>query len=288
MNPSNPFRRLAAAALSVLLIQAVAPARASEAAPTLAQLRAGERALVVGGVSDFAPFNTVARDGSLSGLDREVMRAVAQRIGARKVEFRPMPFSQLGAALQDGTIDVIANNYWITPERQSLYSMTVPYYTRGGIGAMWRKGTGPFASLDSLAGKRVAVFKGTYSESLLRERVPSATVLSMDGTSHELDDALRHGDADVELGFFTRQRTVMRQPSGGVAFEQALIQPMQAAFALHKGNDELLGAINHAIDALWDDGTLYKIKHKYLAPLGMEPAKTRHPQPVVTQPAATP
>ena len=259
MKLSTPFRRLAAAAFAVLLTQAVTPAFAQEPVPTLAQLRSGERALIVGGVSDFAPFNVIARDGSLSGMDREIMRAVAKRIGVKKIEFRTMPFSQMGASLQDGTIDIIANNYWITPERQRLYAMTVPYYTRGGVGSLWRKGAGPFASLESLAGKRVAVFKGTYVDALVRERVPSATVVAMDSTSSELDDTLRHGQADVELGFFTRQLTVVRKQAAGDGFEHALIQPMQSAFALRKGNDELLETINHAVDALWDDGSLYKI-----------------------------
>ena len=277
MNLPAPFRRFVAAIFAMLLAHAVAPVCAEEAAPTLAQLRAGERALVVGGVSDFAPFNVVASDGSLLGIDREIMRALAQRIGIPKIEFRAMPFSRMGASLQDGTIDVIANNFWITPERQRLYAMTVPYYTRGGVGAMWRKGTGPFASLDSLAGKRVAVFKGTYAESLVRERVPSAMILPMDSTSSELDDMLRNGQADAELGFFTRQRDAIRKPAAGGVFEQAMIQPMQSAFALRKGSDELLAAIDQALNAMWDDGSLYNIKLKYLEPLGIEPAKTRHP-----------
>lgn len=61
------------------------------------------------------------------------------------------------------------------------------------------------------------------------------------------------------MGFFTRQLTVVRKQAAGDGFEHALIQPMQSAFALRKGNDELLETINHAVDALWDDGSLYKI-----------------------------
>src|SRR5262245_41368861 len=64
--------------------------------PTLAQLRSGARPLVVGGVSEYTPFNVVGPDGQLTGMDREIIRAAAQRVGIKQVDFKTMTFSKLG------------------------------------------------------------------------------------------------------------------------------------------------------------------------------------------------
>ena len=45
--------------------------------PILALLRSGARPLVVGGVSEYTPFNVVGPDGQLTGMDREIVRAAA-------------------------------------------------------------------------------------------------------------------------------------------------------------------------------------------------------------------
>src|SRR5262245_62297270 len=118
---------------------------------TLALLRSGARPLVVGGVSEYTPFNVVGPDGQLTGMDREIIRAAAKRLGIKRVEFKTMTFSKLGHSLLDGEIDLIANNYWPTPDRERLYAFTMPYYVRGGVGSLWIEGTGPFGSAARMA-----------------------------------------------------------------------------------------------------------------------------------------
>ena len=155
--------------LAVFLAGMIATAQ-GQPEPTLALLRSGARPLVVGGISEFTPFNVVGPDGHLTGMDREIVRAAAKRLGIKQVDFKTMAFSKLGPSLLDGKIDLIANNYWLTPDRERLYAFTMPYYTRGGVGSLWIEGTGPFNSAASMAGKRIAVFKGSYPETWARGR----------------------------------------------------------------------------------------------------------------------
>ena len=109
--------------------------------PTLAELQSGERSLVVGGVADFGRFNFdetgQVRQGDTRqmGMDREIVRALAQRLGIKRIEFMTMDFGELEGALLGGQIDLIANNYWITPERQQKMLFAQPHYSGGGI---WR------------------------------------------------------------------------------------------------------------------------------------------------------
>ena len=66
--------------LAVFLAGMVTTAQ-DQSEPTLDVLRSGARSLVVGGVAEFAPFNFVGPDGQLTGMDREIIRAAAKRLG---------------------------------------------------------------------------------------------------------------------------------------------------------------------------------------------------------------
>jgi ABC-type amino acid transport substrate-binding protein len=257
--------------LAILLAKIIATAE-EQPEPTLAPLRSGARPLVVGGVAEFAPFNVVGPDGQLTGMDREIILAAAKRLGIKQVDFKTMAFSQLGQSLLDTKIDLIANNYWLTPDRERLYAFTMPYYVRGGVGSLWIEGTGPFDSAASMAGRRIAVFKGSYGETWAREHVPTATILPVDGTSTELDDTLRTKQADVVVGFYTRQKGVVLKDEGGRAYKNVLLQPMRAAFAVRKDCKELRVALDGVLKEMWADGSLNKIKRVYLDPLEIEPA----------------
>jgi ABC-type amino acid transport substrate-binding protein len=240
--------------------------------PTLPLLRSGARPLVVGGVSEYTPFNVVGPDGQLTGMDREIIRAAAKRLGIKQVEFKTMRFGELGPSLLGGKIDLIANNYWPTPERERLYAFTMPYFVRGGVGSLWIEGTGPFDTAASMAGKRIAVLKGSYPESWAREHVPTAIILPVDGTLAELDQMLPTGKADVEVSFYTRQRGVLLKHKNGGGYKNALLQPMRATFAVRKASKELREALDGVLKEMWADGSLNKIKRVYLDPLEIEPA----------------
>jgi ABC-type amino acid transport substrate-binding protein len=174
--------------------------------------------------------------------------------------------------LLDGKIDLIANNYWLTPDRERLYAFTMPYFVRGGVGSLWLEGTGPFDIAASMAGKRIAVLKGSYPETWARERVPTAIIQPVDGTMAELDDTLRTGQADVVVGFYTRQKGVSLKHKDGGGYKNALLQPMRAAFAVRKDSKELREALGCVLKEMWADGSLNKIKRVYLDPLEIEPA----------------
>jgi ABC-type amino acid transport substrate-binding protein len=87
-----------------------------------------------------------------------------------------------------------------------------------------------------------------------------------------LDGTLRSKQADLIVGFYTRQKAVARTGSGDVGYRNALLQPMQAAFAVRKQCEELRWAVDSTLEAMWADGSLNKIKRVYLDPLEIEPS----------------
>jgi len=79
---------LGGALLALIVGRTVAPASTQNCETPLAKLRSGERALVVGGVSDFGPFNVVAKDGRLTGMDRDIIRQPASGSASRRSSSR--------------------------------------------------------------------------------------------------------------------------------------------------------------------------------------------------------
>ena len=73
--------------LAIFLAGMVATAQ-GQSEPTLDVLRSGARPLVVGGVSEYTPFNVVGPDGQLTGMDREIIRAAAKHLGIKQVDSR--------------------------------------------------------------------------------------------------------------------------------------------------------------------------------------------------------
>ena len=257
--------------LAIFLAGMIATAQ-GQSEPTIDALRSGARSLIVGGVAEFGSFNFAGPDGQLTGMDRDIIRAAANRLGIKQVDFKTMTFSELGPFLLDGKIDLIANNYWPTPDRERLYAFTMPYYVRGGVGSLWREGTGPFDTAASMAGKSIAVLQGSYPETWAREHVPTAIILPVCCTYVVLDDMLPTGQADVIVGFYTRQRGVALKNKDGGGYKNALLQPMRATFAVRKDSNELREALDGVLREMWADGSLNKIKRVYLDPLEIEPA----------------
>src|SRR5262249_43644088 len=130
---------------------------------------------------------------------------------------------------------------------------------RGGVGSVWLAEAGPFDSAATMAGKRIATFKGSYPETWAREHVPTATIIPVDGTATELDGTLLSKQADLTVGFYSRQKALVRTGSGGVVYRNALPQPMQAALTVRKQCEELRQALDSTLEAMWADGSLNKI-----------------------------
>lgn len=229
--------------------------------PTLAELQSGERPLVVGGVADFGRFNfdetgQVRQDDTRQmGIDREIVRALAQRLGIKRIEFMTMDFGELEGALLGGQIDLIANNYWITPERQQKMLFARPYYSGGGIASLWKEGHGFFDHPSKMSGRRIAVLSNSHSAHWSRKNIPDAEIVEVAGGS-EMDDMLRAEQVDLSIGSAT-----LFAESALASFDEDLylysvLEPKQAALALRLDAEKLVAALDRELAMMEEDGSL--------------------------------
>ncbi|MGB6976059.1 MAG: transporter substrate-binding domain-containing protein, partial [Gammaproteobacteria bacterium] len=83
--------------------------------------------------------------------------------------------------------------------------------------------------------------------------------------------ALKRKDIDVFISYLGLLRYDQHLSKGRL--EAILIEPRKISFATRKQDRALQQLLNRALDSMWSDGTLYAIKKKYLAPVGIEAAE---------------
>ncbi|MCP9808806.1 amino acid ABC transporter substrate-binding protein [Cyanobium sp. HWJ4-Hawea] len=135
----------------------------------------GRGTLVCGVDGKLPGFSFVGPDGSYSGLDVEVCRAVAAAVLAdpNKVEYRDLNSSERFAALSSGEVDLLSRNTTLTLSRDGAggnglsFAPTVFY---DGQGVMVPVASG-IKGLKDLAGKPICVESGTTTELNLADRM---------------------------------------------------------------------------------------------------------------------
>jgi polar amino acid transport system substrate-binding protein len=98
---------------------------------TLTDLR--EKGTLVVGSSGDAPFAYIDQaSGEFKGVDAEIIKEAAKRLGIKKVEMKLIPFSELILNLNSGNIDIISDCMYIRADRAEQVYFGEIWYTQGG------------------------------------------------------------------------------------------------------------------------------------------------------------
>ncbi len=170
------FPRLAAVVpvLTALVLLGCASEDGGVQSQKLATIK-GRGTLVCGVDGKLTGFSFVAPDGSYSGLDVDVCKAVAAALfgDPAKLDYRDLNSSERFAALASGEVDLLSRNTTLTLSRDAsggngLSFAPTTFYDGQGVmvpGASGIKG------LKDLAGKPICVESGTTTELNLADRM---------------------------------------------------------------------------------------------------------------------
>ena len=168
--------RLTAAPATLLLVLAGAAAAAEGTLEKIA--RTGE--FVIGYRTDSLPLSFQDGQGQPAGysvdLCRRIGEGVKRHLADDDVKLKFVPVSSDGriAAVVDGTIDIECGSTTITLSRQERVDFSLPTFVTGGSIVSLKK-SGIQGTAD-LAGKRIAVAKGTTTEQQLRAHLEENAV----------------------------------------------------------------------------------------------------------------
>jgi polar amino acid transport system substrate-binding protein len=178
------------AALALALCSAVSQAQVR----TLDQI-VSEGTLRVGVNPNFPPMSSYGMTNEIEGFDVDIAGRIAESLGV-KLELVPTATAQRVAFLTSGRIDIALGALTRTPARARLIDFSVPLHTESmsvlttdRIDAKsWRDLNSPDITLVNM--------RGNLSVEMLKERLPKAKVLLVDGNADTVR-ALAQGRADA-------------------------------------------------------------------------------------------
>src|SRR5512136_576032 len=215
--------------------------------------------LIVGGDHENPPYEFI-ENGRPTGFNVELMRAVADAVGA-DVEIRLGPWSQVRSDLEQGKIDALAGMYY-SEDRSRLVDFSVPH-TLVTAGLFVRRDS-PVRTIDDMKGKEVIVQKGDAMDDYLRKEGTASRIIEVKDPA----DALRllaSGRHDCALMPSRFQGEYLLKSLGitNVRAMSADLPQLRYCFAVKKGNTPLKYRLDEGLNILKVNGKYKEIYDKW-------------------------
>jgi diguanylate cyclase (GGDEF)-like protein/PAS domain S-box-containing protein len=227
------------------------------------------RPLIIGSEQDYPPLATGRSDATAGGFTVELWKEVAQETGLNYV-IRVKPFHELLQEFKEGTIDVLINLAQ-SPERRKYADFSVPHATVHAAIFM-RKGQPGIRSEKDLAGKAIIVVAADIAHEYALDKGwgKQLTLVATAADGLHLLAAGRHEAMVVSklVGLHTLRQLgmpsiIMLPITDGAS--------QKFAFAVRKGNAELLALLNEGLAASRANGSYAAIHAKWFDPYEFKP-----------------
>ncbi|TJY38562.1 amino acid ABC transporter substrate-binding protein [Cohnella pontilimi] len=236
-----------------------ASASASASGQTLLDSIKASGKIRIGTEGTYAPFTFHDKDGKLTGFDVELAQEVAKRLGVQP-EFIETKWDGMFAGLDAKRFDMVANEVSIRDDRKEKYDFSSPYIVSKAV-LIVHQDNNDIKQLSDLKGKKA----GQSLTSNLTDIAKSngAKIVQTDGFNQAIELLLsKRIDATINDGLsfldFKKQK-----PDAPIKVVAETADASQSAFLFNKGNQELVDAVNKALDEMKSDGTYLQISEKY-------------------------
>lgn len=215
--------------------------------------------LVVAMNPEFAPFEfktLVKGKDTIVGADVEIAKAIGKELGV-EVEFSPMSFNNVLSSVQSGKADIGISGISATKERQKVYDFSETYYDSKNVVIVKKSQLNHYKTTTSLKDQSVATQKGTIQETIAKEQLKGAKIVSL----------VQNGEMITELKAEKVTGVVLEKPiaEGYVAKNSDLAiasidlksgDSDAYAVAMPKGSTALKEKINQVIKTLKKEGKI--------------------------------
>ncbi len=249
-----------ALALILALGLAAVPAAAAEEDDLLAAVQeAGVLTIAMEGT--WAPWTYHDEDDELVGFDVEVGQYIADYLGV-EAKFMEGEWDGLFAGMDSKRYDLVINGVDVTDERSEKYDFSDPYaYIRTAL--VVREDNEDIESFEDLEGKTTSNSIGsTYMD--LAEQY-GATCEGVDSLGETMQ-MVQSGRADATLNAEVSVLDYLnQQPDAPLKIVAYTEEANLVAIPMRKGEEtaSLREAVNEAIAAMREDGTLSELSEKY-------------------------
>jgi polar amino acid transport system substrate-binding protein len=223
--------------------------------------------IVIGTEGAYPPFNNLQAEGSLTGFDIDIAKALCEEMKA-ECTFVTQDWDGIIPALQAKKFDAIIASMSITDERKLKVDFTEKYYNTGPAIAVAKDSTLTEATEAGLDGKilgaQVSTVHANYAEAHFKK-----SELKLYPTSEEYKLDLINGRVDGVIDDVVVLSDWVKSKEGECCKILAalpvdpVINGQGAGIAIRKGEDALREKFNAAIKAIRANGKYKEINDKY-------------------------
>ncbi len=222
--------------------------------------------LTMGTNASFPPYEYY-EGNEIVGIDVEIAGAVAEYLGL-ELEVQDMEFDAINTAVQQGKIDIGFAGMTVTAERQEVINFTTSY-AKGVQSVIVPEGS-PITSVDDLfadgANNVVGVQRNTTGDIYSTGDIEDKGLGTIDRYSKGADAVLALVQGKIDCVIIDNQPAIkyVEANDGLMILDTEYLEEDYAA-SISKDNEELLEAVNEALAALIEDGTIQAILDKYIS-----------------------
>ena len=199
----------------------------------------------------FAPFEYMDANNNIAGVDVEISKKVAEKLGV-EAEIVAMAFDGIIAAVQAGKGDIGAAGITATEERAKQVSFSTNYVDTG-IYIIVPEGSEKVASpADIAAGVAVGVQLGTTSDLFVTD---TGAEVGRYTTVADAVVALQAGKVDAVVADELPAKDAVANNEGLVIIDEPLTVE-QYAIAVNKENEDLLAVVNEVVEEMVASGEM--------------------------------
>ncbi len=229
--------------------------------------------IVVGGDSDYPPYEFLDRNGQPAGYNVDLTRAIARQMGVT-VDIRLKPWSRVQKGMESGEIDVVQGMFY-SVERSRAFDFSPPHEIVQHV-IVVRAGTPVPSDMAALAGKRILVMEGDMMEELARQLGYGDQLVSVPSQQEALR-LLAAGEQECALmAKVPALYWIAQNRWNNLRVSSQPVLSAEYCYAVPHGRQALLSEFSGGLAAIKATGEYRQIQTRWLSPYetqGISPRK---------------
>lgn len=253
-------RRLFAASAVAVTALTVASGAYAQEDKSLENILA-KKSIALGIPTDYPPYGFMGPDFKPTGVDVATAQLIADKLGV-KAEFVPVSTPNRIPYLQSRKIDLIVSALGKNAEREKVIDFTTSY------APFFQAVFGPrdvaIKDFDDLAGKTLAVTRGTIQDDALQELAPKTLKIQrFEDDNSTMAAFMTQQTQFVAVGAAVAAAALQKNPKVQAEYK-LLIKDSPNYVGVRKGETALLNKVNDILRTAKQDGTLNSYSQKWL------------------------
>ncbi|MYL37425.1 amino acid ABC transporter substrate-binding protein [Halobacillus litoralis] len=215
--------------------------------------------LVIGTEGTYRPYTFHDDNDELTGFDVEIAREVADRLGV-EAKFNETKWDSMFAGLNAGRFDMVANQVGIREDRQEKYDFSNPYIQTSAV-VVTNENNDSIQSFEDLEGVNTAQSLTSNYRDIAEAN--NAEITGVEGFNESMQMIASNRIEATVNDRLSVLDYMQQRPEAPVKIAARADEASESGLLFRKGNEELVDAVNNALEEMKEDGTYLEISEKW-------------------------